>query len=198
MPSIVTPSSSAAFRSRGASSPGSTITARSEPSLRNRKQFSAIWPTVNMRTSIGSALGLPGAGALRLALGSLLRLLADVALVHEPIEQEGHRDVEAEHQDTHAEGGGRALAEDRQQGDEEDRSYPPLLQRARPARRFWDAGSALLLGSVPCPSLRLGAAPRPPAGGPPVDASSLGAALLAATLLLCLRHRVESSRGRSR
>ena len=51
IPSIVTPSSSTALRIRGASSPGSTISARSEPSLRNRKQFSAIWPTVNMRTS---------------------------------------------------------------------------------------------------------------------------------------------------
>src|ERR1700754_5164816 len=91
IPSIVTPSSSAAWRIRGASSPGSTITPRSEPSLRNRKQFSAIWPTVSMRTSTNSAPGLPGAGALGLALGALLRLLADVALVHELVELIGHR-----------------------------------------------------------------------------------------------------------
>ena len=44
----------------------------------------------------GSALG---AGALRLALGALLRLLAEVALVDEPVQHEGHRHVEAEHQD---------------------------------------------------------------------------------------------------
>src|SRR5512133_3640049 len=99
MPSTVTPSSSAACRIRSASSPGSTISARSEPSRRTRKQFSAIWPTVNVRTSTGSALRLVRAGALRLALGALLRLLAEVALMEEAVHQVRHRDVEGEHQD---------------------------------------------------------------------------------------------------
>jgi hypothetical protein len=40
MPSSCTPSSSMAPSSRGASSPGSTIKARSDPSRRMRKQFS--------------------------------------------------------------------------------------------------------------------------------------------------------------
>src|SRR3954451_4257636 len=101
IPSIVSPSSSVAPRIRSASSPGSTIRARSEPSFRSTKQFSAIWPTVNMRTSmVRSALRLLGAaGAARLALQPLLLLLAEIALVEEAVHQEGHRDVEAEHQD---------------------------------------------------------------------------------------------------
>jgi hypothetical protein len=45
-------SASIAPRSFGASSPGSTITASRAPSCRNRKQFSCIGPTVNIRTSM--------------------------------------------------------------------------------------------------------------------------------------------------
>src|SRR4051794_34310804 len=52
MPSSVRPSSSSAPRSFGASSPGSTIRALSEPSRRKMYVFSATGPTVNMRTSM--------------------------------------------------------------------------------------------------------------------------------------------------
>src|SRR3954453_22785021 len=52
IPSRVTPSWSIAASSFGASSPGSMISAWSEPSRLSRKQFSCTGPTVNMRTSI--------------------------------------------------------------------------------------------------------------------------------------------------
>ena len=52
IPSSVSPASSMAPSSRGASSPGSTISARSEPSRLIRKVFSCTGPTVNIRTSM--------------------------------------------------------------------------------------------------------------------------------------------------
>ena len=59
MPSSVTPSASIARSSLSASSPGSTISARSDPSRRKMKQFSCTGPTVNMRTSMGPSAYLP-------------------------------------------------------------------------------------------------------------------------------------------
>src|SRR5215208_4833515 len=194
IPSMVRPSSSVAPRIRSASSPGSTIRARSEPSFRNTKQFSAIWPTVNMRTSTAaSALRLLGAArAAGLALLALLLLLAEVALVEEAVHQEGHRDVEAEHQDPYRQRGERILTEQREQSDEQDRSDAALLECARPARRLRlaSAGVALLLGPAARPVLRLGATTRPAASRAGVDPAALGAAVLAATLLLRLRHAI--------
>src|SRR3954454_13564689 len=193
MPSIVTPSSSAAPRMRSASSPGSTIRARSEPSCRNRKQFSASWPTVNMRTSTGSALRLLSAAvALCLARLSLLLLLAEEALVHVAVQQIRHRDVEREAEgDRRQQRDERILAHQREHPDEQDRGQGALLGRARPARGLRLAGFALalLLGAAAGPVLRLGASTRPPAGRAGVDAPALGAAVLAAALLLGLRHR---------
>ena len=52
MPSRVRPASAISASSRGASSPGSTISARSEPSRLIRKVFSCTGPTVYMRTSM--------------------------------------------------------------------------------------------------------------------------------------------------
>src|SRR5262249_49432357 len=189
MPSMVTPSSSTAPRIRGASSPGSTISARSEPSRRNRKQFSAIWPTVNMRTSIGSALGLAGAAALRLALGPLLGLLAEMALIEEAVHQEGHRHVEAHHQRADQPRRQRALPEPGQERNEQPRGDPALLERRTPVRRLRSAVARLLLGAASGPRLRLAPAPRTASRRAPVDSTALGAALLAAALALGLGHR---------
>src|SRR5918997_534033 len=56
IPSSVTPSSLMASSSLPASSPGSTISARSEPSRRKMYEFSATGPTVNIRTSMSARL----------------------------------------------------------------------------------------------------------------------------------------------
>src|SRR5262245_52440042 len=134
--STVTPMSSSSARIRSGSSPGSTTIARSDPSLRAMKQFSPTWPTVSMRTSM-SASGVTG--ALRLPLGPLLRLLAEMAVVEEAVHQERHRDVEAEHQDRDHRGGDRLLPEHGKQTEEEERGDPALLQGIAPAGRLRDA-----------------------------------------------------------
>src|SRR5215204_3548417 len=94
--STVTPSSSTAFRMRSASSPGSTIRARSEPSARNRKQFSATGPTVNERTSRSGILATHLLRALALLVG-----LAPP--VHDRVDEVADRDVEDEHEGCEAE-----------------------------------------------------------------------------------------------
>src|SRR3954469_4086186 len=133
IPSIVRLSSSVAPRILSASSPGSTISACSDPSWRNTKQFSAIWPTVNMRTSMGSALGFADAVTLRLALLPLLRFLAEVALVHVAVQQVGHRDVEGDpERDGGQQGLNRVLADHREDDQEDGRSQASLLDRAGP------------------------------------------------------------------
>src|SRR3954451_24381352 len=183
IPSIEVPSSFAPARILSASSPGSMISALSEPSRLNRKQFSAIWPTVNMRTSIGSALrllGLAAAGALRLALGPLLGLLAEEALPHVPVQQVGHRNVEGEPEcDGRQQRDERILAHQGEDPDEEDRGESALLGRARPARRLRFASSglppALLLGAAARAVLGLGATARATARGAGVDPAALGA-----------------------
>src|SRR5688500_5379705 len=107
--SIVRPSSSTGARIRSASSPGSTISARSEPSRRNRKQFSATGPTVNIRTSTSAPL----------LLAAQPRPLA--ASPHEVVDEVTGRDVEGEHEGAEGERLSHRATEDRQQQDDEQR-----------------------------------------------------------------------------
>src|SRR5687768_14112037 len=81
IPSSVTPRASIAPSSLSASSPGSTISARSEPSRRRMYVFSATGPTVNMRTSMSASLG-----------GALLAVAVD-----HRVGEVAERDVEDEH-----------------------------------------------------------------------------------------------------
>ena len=113
---------------RSASSPGSTISARSEPSCAEQE---AVLGDLADREHADVHRAQPsacGAGSLRLALGALLGLLAEVPLVEEAVQQEGHRHVEAEHQDPDQQGGGRVLPEEREQADEEDGGDSALLE----------------------------------------------------------------------
>ena len=93
------------------------------------------------------------ASAVRLALLALLGLLAEVPLVEEAVQQEGHRDVEAEHQDRDHRDDPRLLAKDCEQSGEEDRGDAALLQGTRPTRslRRPIAGLPLLLAAAAGP-----------------------------------------------
>src|SRR4051794_9878086 len=103
MASSVTPSSSIAPRSFSASSPGSTMSARSLPSRRSRKQFSCTGPTVNIRTSTSAALRL-----------------AQLSLVDELVGVVAQRDVEEEHERAEPERRSDLLVEQQDhQGDEQ-------------------------------------------------------------------------------
>src|SRR3954454_22946628 len=132
MPSSVRLSSSSALRSFGGSSPGSTISALSEPSRRKMYAFSATGPTVNIRTSM----------AVRLA-GSLL-LLALAAAPQRAVCVVAHGDVE-EHRD-HAED--RALQQvllgDPDEDREDHRGEGGSVHGATPGRVLVEAGLAAL------------------------------------------------------
>src|SRR5688572_19924241 len=126
IPSSSTPSSSIALRSFGASSPGSTISALSEPSRRNRKQFSITGPTVNMRTSMGWRL--PLLLSLLLLLPPLVQQLVHVVAgrhVQEKGEQ-GERDRP----------GGRLPQDDHRDHGEEHRRDRGPVHGAPPRRRL--------------------------------------------------------------
>src|SRR5215213_4158171 len=94
--SALPPISPSLARIRSASSPGSTIRMRSEPSRRTRKQFSATGPTVSISTSrairLSALLAGPHPGPLALPPHHLVDVIAG-------------RDVEDEHEGTEAERG---------------------------------------------------------------------------------------------
>src|SRR5687767_4004643 len=116
--STPTPISSIAPRIRSGSSPGSTTSARSEPSRRKTKQFSATWPTVSMRTSMGDqvrardrAAGL-GLALLGFRLEPLLLFPAQLHPVEEAVHVVAHRDVDEQHEGRQAERLQEGLAEE--------------------------------------------------------------------------------------
>src|SRR5207248_9391456 len=100
---------SIAARSLGASSPGSTSSARSEPSRRKRYAFSATGPTVYMRTSIEPTLSAR-AGRTPLA-----------PVVERAVGHVAERDVDQQHEGGKHQGIGRLLLEEH---DHEDREHP--------------------------------------------------------------------------
>src|SRR4051794_41606510 len=104
MPSSVRPSCSITSSSFGASSPGSTMSALSEPSRRKMYVFSATGPTVNIRTSMG--VRLPGS----------LLLLPLAAAPERAIGVVAHRDVEGHGHDAQDDARGHVLLHD---GDED-------------------------------------------------------------------------------
>src|SRR5436305_6195905 len=123
---------------RSASSPGSTIRARSEPSARNRKQFSATGPTVNMRTSTGLVL-LAGA-----------HLLALAAAPHHRVDEVAERDVEDEHEQAEDHSLQRPLAEDADHDGDDRGADQGAHDRAAPGRGqigLLGGAAALLPGS---------------------------------------------------
>src|SRR2546428_10951661 len=138
--STVTPSSSIAARIRAASSPGSTTSARSEPSRLNRKQFSCTGPTVNIRTtmrgSVSAALPGPAGGGGSVGLAVALPLLAPLARpVEEPVHRVPERDVDEKHEGREAYGGARRLPQDQQQHSQEDeRREARAVDRPTPIR----------------------------------------------------------------
>src|SRR5947208_207043 len=134
IPSSVSPSSSIAFRSFGASSPGSTISARSEPSRRKMYVFSATGPTVNIRTSMpvrlaGSLLLLPLAPAPQHAVGVV-----------------AHRHVEEHRDDTQDDALGDVLLRHGDEDREDDRGERRTVERAAPGGLLVEAVLAPLAG----------------------------------------------------
>ena len=98
IPSIVTPSSSAAARIRGGLVAG--IDDQRAVGAVLAEQEAVLGDLADREHADVHRLSPPApARGARLALGALLRLLAEVALVDEPVQREGHRHVEAEHQD---------------------------------------------------------------------------------------------------
>src|SRR4051812_29502718 len=120
MPSSVTPSCSSAFSSLGASSLGSTIRARSEPSRRKMYVFSATGPTVNIRTS------------MRLRLAPALLLLPLAAAPQSAVGVVAHRHVE-DHRDQAEEDARRdVLLHDADEDREDHGGERGAVQRAAP------------------------------------------------------------------
>src|SRR5262245_38753688 len=97
---------------RSGSSPGSTISTRSSPSRRTRKQFSATGPTVSISTSSAT-------GASALFAGPDPGPLPFPP--HQHVDVVAGRDVEGEHETAEREGGADRAPEDDHQQDEEDR-----------------------------------------------------------------------------
>src|SRR4051794_7151567 len=125
IPSSLTPSCSIAFSRTGASSPGSTSSARSDPSTRKRKLFSATGPTVNMRTSIRARSLAPGDRSL-LPAPVVERAIGDVA----------ERDVQDEHDQRDRDGRRDVLLEDDRDQDAEERGGDACALRCTlPGRR---------------------------------------------------------------
>src|SRR3954453_13564122 len=100
------------------------------------QQFSATWPTVKLRTSIG----LPGS-----------LLAPEAAVVEEAVDRVAHRDVDGEHQRRERDRGPGGLLEEEQQEAEEDHGPDRrAVGRAAPARHPHralrrGAGASLLL-----------------------------------------------------
>src|SRR5882757_2817917 len=146
-----------------------------------------------MRTSIRLALRLLGAaGAAGLALLAFLRLLADETPEEEAVHHEGQRDVEAEHRHADDDDLNRVLAHQGEDSGEQDGGNSALLQGIRPARRLRGLRAALALLLIRAAArsvLCLAATARAAARRAGVDPAALGAAMLAAALLLRLGHR---------
>src|SRR5689334_7520220 len=175
MPSSVTPSCSMTFSSFGASSPGSTIRALSDPSRRKMYVFSATGPTVNMRTSMRvrlSLLLLPLAAAPQHAVGVV-----------------AHRDVEEHGEEAEDHGLGDVLRRHTDEDREDHGRERGTVERAAPGGLLVEA----VLASLPrC----LGSWRRAPVGADGLagtagrlDRAGLGAAVLTPALLLGLGHR---------
>src|SRR4029079_19478820 len=126
--SAVPPISSSLARIRSASSPGSTMRTRSEPSRRTRKQFSPTGPTVSISTSRAmrprsALLAGPHTGPLAFPPHHLVDVIAG-------------RDVEDEHEGAEREGGAhRPLEEEQEQGEENARGAAAAEERPAPGRR---------------------------------------------------------------
>src|SRR4051794_9884382 len=119
------PIPSTAARIRSASSPGSTISSRSAPCGRSKKQFSPMAPTVSISTS--SAMALLPAGADPLPL-------APPPQGH--VDEVAGGDVEDEHEGAERQGDGDGTFEDRhQQGGEDHGGDEAAGDRAFPGRR---------------------------------------------------------------
>src|SRR4051794_30680295 len=182
MPSSFRFSCSRASRSFGASSPGSTISARSEPSRRRMYVFSATGPTVNMRTSM----------ALRLAPALLLLALA--AAVQRAVRVVAHRDVEQHRHEAQEHARDDVLLHDADEGREDHRGEGGSVDGAAPGRLLVEAVRAPLGGGHARACLGLGLGARTCARGPAraagaIDRAGLGAAVLATpALLLRLGH----------
>src|SRR3954453_6104151 len=131
------PICSAAARIRSASSPGSTISSRSPPCGRSKKQFSPMAPTVSISTSSAMALLPAGADPLPLAPppeGHVDEVAGgDVEDEHEGAERE--RDTD------------RTFEDQQQQHGEDDGGGEPAHDRAAPGRRQVGAGSRFAFGS---------------------------------------------------
>src|SRR3954470_19355036 len=192
IPSRVTPSSSIAARSFGASSPGSTISARSDPSRRKMYEFSATGPTVNMRTSMGRRLSPCG----------LISPLA--AAVERQVRVVAQRHVDDQRKDAHHHALGDVLLHDRDEDHEDDRGERRAVQRAAPGRLPAESLLAALLREPAALDLRaaLGALRallgRLAGAAGALDRAGLGAAMPTLSLAPRLCHGPRMSLTRSR
>src|SRR3954454_7599567 len=192
IPSSVTPSWSRAPSSFGASSPGSMMSARSDPSRRKMKLFSATGPTVNMRTSMGR----------RLSRAGLLAPLS--AAIERGVREVAQRHVDGEREHTHHDALRDVLLHDRDEDDEDHRGERGAVERAPPRRRLFQPVLATLLRERAALDLRaalgaLGAAFRRLARAPgALDRAGLGAPMPTLPLALGLCHETTLRLTRSR
>src|SRR5215213_5276376 len=170
--STLAPLASTAARIRSASSPGSTISSRSLPWGRSRKQFSAMGPTVSIST----------ARAIGLLVAAVAHPRSLAPPPHRHVDEVSGGDVEDEHEGAEEERGDELLFEDQdQQHGEDDRREEPAHEGAAPGRR------QILLRGRPAAGagarFRFLAAAGAAGARLVVDPPALGAAALALALL---------------
>src|SRR3954453_5317046 len=118
------------------------MSARSDPSRRKMKLFSATGPTVNMRTSMGRRLSRAGLLAPLTAAGQ------------SGVGEVAQRHVDGERERTHHDALRDVLLHDRDEDDEDHGGERGAVERAPPRGRTVQAVLAPLLGERPALDLR--------------------------------------------